>query len=276
MIYKDLYPDIEIQQYLLQNPRSVFFADYAFDSRYLSMVDILRLGLSQRVILVDGNERNRSFLKTAQRVNLSPMDLKEQVYSVSLDAAKAEITNVPSGWQYTFDLPDDFPFYLSTTVFTFDHASWRLSVNGRFLEPMQGQLTSPDTFDVQNIQEKKMTILLPDKLGPRADIKLQVKLPDRISAVWKDTYDDIGFTYQAPKDGWLVFNYPYDDKWELTIDGQKTPISHVDRYFIGAPISSGGAPNFTAVLAAYLVAFLGFNFHGPKRHFVPWNYLLWH
>ena len=49
--YKNLYPDGEIQQYLAHNPRTIFFADYAFDSGFLSLADIMHAGLERRVIL---------------------------------------------------------------------------------------------------------------------------------------------------------------------------------------------------------------------------------
>jgi len=236
--YKDLYPDLEIQQYLKMNPRTVFFADFAFDSRNIRLFDILRYNLQQRVIMVNPEAFNRAFLNTTGKIYVPPMDFKEKFYDVSLDWMKAAIHQGPSGWEYTLDLPKDFPFYLSTTVFTNDYAAWKLVVNGRVLGPMQGKLTTPYTYDVQNIQDKKLTILLPDKI-PQADIKLQVKLPDRVLGVWKNTYDDLGLTLEAPKAGWLVFNYPYDMKWELTVDGLKTPLSQVNNYFIGAPISGG-------------------------------------
>jgi len=237
--YKNLYPDLEIQQYLTGNQRIIFFADYAFDSRYIRLADILRLNLGQRVVMVDPEGYNRPFLKTAERVYISPMNFEDKFYNVSLDWSKAEIHKSPSGWEYTFELPKDFPFYLSTTVFTNDYTSWKLMVGNRLLSPMQGKLTAPFTYDVQNIQDKKLTILWPDERVPQRDIKLQVKLPERVLNVWKNTYDDLGLTYEAPKAGWLVFNYPYDEKWELTIDGRKTPLSKVNRYFMGAPISGG-------------------------------------
>jgi hypothetical protein len=237
--YKNLYPDIEIQRYLAENSRNIFFADHAFDSRYLSFTDILRLNLEQRVIIVDPEENNRPFLKTAERVNISPMNFEEKFYNVSLNWTKAKVHKTSAGWEYTFDLPKDFPSYLSTTVFTNDYASWKLMVGNRVLDPMQGVLTTPFTFDVQNIQEKKLTVVLPDVAAPEAGIRLQVKLPRGILDVWKNTYDDFGMTYEAPKSGWLVFNYPYDKKWELTIDNHETPISKVNRYFMGAPISGG-------------------------------------
>jgi len=237
--YKDLYPDFEIQQYLGDNQRTIFFADFAFDSKYIKLADILRLNLGQRVVIAEANEYNSSFLKTTDRVYMPPLDLSERIYNVPLEWNKAKIHKKSEGWEYSFDVPKDFPSYLSTTVFTNDYGSWRLMINGRLLGPMQGELTTPFTYDVQNIQDRKITILLPDTKVPQEAANLQVKLPKGILDVWKNTYDDLGLTYDAPRAGWLVFNYPYDEKWELSIDNQNIPLSKVDRYFMGAPISGG-------------------------------------
>ena len=107
------------------------------------------------------------------------------------------------------------------------------------VEPDAGKIDENFTYDVQNIQDRKLTVLLPDDGKLQGDIELQVKFPQGIHDVWKNTYDDLGLTNEAPQSGWLVFSYPYDEKWELTIDGQKTRLSKVNRYFMGAPISGG-------------------------------------
>lgn len=237
--YKDLYPDMQMQQYLTENPRTISFADYAFDSRYLDYSQIVRLGLTSRVIMADEEPYNRSFIKTIDRVRIPPTEETKKFYNVALDAGKARLHKAPGGWEYQFDLPEDFPAFLSTSILSYDDTSWKLIVNDRELMPMQGKLTTPYTFDVQNVRERKVAMLLPEEIKKNADINLQVKLPDRILRIWKNNYDDLGFTYEAPKDGWLVFNYPYDKKWELTIDNYKTPLSRVNRYFIGVPILAG-------------------------------------
>ena len=239
MEYKYLYPDFEIQDYLNRNPQTLFFADYAFDSRDINLANIVQDNVEHWAVSVDRQEYNSSFLNKVGRKYDIPKDVKREFYSISLDQIRPRIHRSSSGWEYIYDLPKNFPSYLSTTVFTYDYASWKLTLNDRILDPMQGELTTPYTYDVQNIQDKKLTILLPDKEGPPADIKLQVKLPNRILNIWKNTYDDLGLTYEAPHAGWLVFHYPFDNKWDLTIDGHKTTISLVNRYFIGAPISGG-------------------------------------
>ena len=278
MAYKDLYPDNEAQQYLIRNPRSIFFADYAFDSRYLRLSDILQYNVGQRVILVDAESFNKDLLKTTEHVYIPAMDFHPRFYQVSLDWKRAQVHQGAFGKEYSFDLPLDFPFYLSTTIFSYDYNSWQLTAARRILDPMQGELTRAYSYDVQNIKQKKLTILWPDGQVPAGDIKLQVKLPDRILNVWKNTNDDLGITFEAPKDGWIVFNYPYDSKWELIIDAKQVPISRVNRCFMGAPITQGKhqilmryfphtSVRFWIFLSMVLsiVCFFGIILHGIKR-----------
>jgi hypothetical protein len=237
-MYRNLYPDTRIQVYLERNPRSIFFADYAFDLRYLSLTDIMQANLDRRVVIVDPKEYNKAFLKKAELVYVNG-PAPENFYHLRLDAAKAKKEGSSTGIDYIFDLPKDFPYYLSTTVFTGDYTSWRLTAGSRTLSPMQGKLTTPWTYDVQNFHHRKLTVRGPkDETLPQA-MELTVKLPEGIRQVWKNTYDDLGLTYEAPRSGWMVFQYPYDARWELNIDGRRVPVSQVNGYFIGAPITPG-------------------------------------
>ena len=68
---------------------------------------------------------------------------------------------------------------------------------------------------------------------------LTVATPAALMDVWRNTQDQFGFTYNNPRSGWWVMHMPYDPKWQLFIDGKKTPIARVNRYFIGAPLSAG-------------------------------------
>lgn len=85
-----------------------------------------------------------------------------------------------------------------------------------------------------------VTVLMPEGEPVGADIvTLIVAQPNELVDVWRNTHDDLGFTYNVARDGWWVIHMPYDSKWQLYIDGVKTPLSKINRYFIGAPVSAG-------------------------------------
>ena len=58
-------------------------------------------------------------------------------------------------------------------------------------------------------------------------------------SVWKNEHDNMGINYHAPREGWLIFHYPYDNRWRLTIDDKPVKLYRVNQYFLGAPIKKG-------------------------------------
>jgi hypothetical protein len=142
--------------------------------------------------------------------------------------------------EYSFNLPDTFPAYASSTVFTKDQYKMTLMLGDHNFQPAQGKLVRPYTFDVQNIQTGMLTILLPQnqKLS-EGTLTLSYTFPSNILNIWKNEHDNFGFDYSASTDGWLVIHYPFDKKWRLSIDGDPVNIYKANKYFIGAPIEKG-------------------------------------
>lgn len=169
--------------------------------------------------------------------NESPQP-KPLTYEFKLSEAAA--CDVSNGKEYSIRLPDDFPSYLSTTVFTDDINSWSLSIDGQMLKVAQGKLVIPWTFDVQNVKTGYLVILLPkDFQVNTTSAKLQVKPLQYLTTVWKNEHDSLGWTYEAQKDGEIVIRYPYDPKWRLTIDDKPFEFHKAEGYFIGFPLAKG-------------------------------------
>jgi hypothetical protein len=167
-----------------------------------------------------------------------PEDFKRHDYE--FPSASGEVHEKPEGMEYQWALPKGFPRYLSTTLFTPDVYLWQLSVGTKQLTPAQGDMVVPWTYDVNNVRDGYVTVLMPagEPIGQEA-IALHVWTPADIVDVWRNTQDEFGFTYNVPRAGWWVMHMPYDPKWQLFIDGTKTPVSKVNRYFIGAPVTAG-------------------------------------
>ena len=162
------------------------------------------------------------------------------VFQHTFNLAEGKLRSADGNLEYSFDLPDGFPNYLATTIFTDDKYSWDARIGNVTLEPAQGKLIRPFTFDVNNVQAGKLNVMLKDSFDVTGrSLSLSVNLPDNIVDIWQNEHDNFGFNYQAPKDGWLVFHYPYDAKWKLTIDGLPATIHRVNEYFIGTPIEKG-------------------------------------
>ena len=141
--------------------------------------------------------------------------------------------------EYMLDIPREIPACFSTTVFTEDYASWHLTVGGIQLTPVQGHLVGANTFDVNNVHEGKVSILLEGNSPPSQQGMLMFKWPEYIKEIWLNTHDRMGFTYVAPGAGWLLLHYPFNKKWQMTVDGKQVELYKANNFFMAAQLSAG-------------------------------------
>lgn len=238
-IFKDIDKDKQIQEYIGRDGRVMYMADAAIAPNQKDYDAILASGLDRRVVQVQGAHLDRvQNLRDVRLPPVSPEYFKQHdyVFPSALGAARGK----PEGIEYQWKLPKDFPRYLSTAVFTTDVYLWHLSVGAKQLIPAQGDLVYPLTFDVNNVRDGYVTVLMPrDMPIGQGTVELHVWTPAQLVNVWRNTQDEFGFTYHVPRGGWWVMHMPFDPKWRLFIDGNKTPLSKINRYFIGAPLSAG-------------------------------------
>jgi|GEM_PF-3487691 len=238
-IFRDIDKDNQIQEYIQRDGRVMYMADAAIAPDQKDYDYILAAGLDRRVIQVEGAHLDKvkdiSAIRLGQAI---PESFKQHDYVFQLASG---VTHQKSGGiEYQWPLPKDFPRYLSTSLFTPDVYLWQMSIGPKQLIPAQGDLVSPFTFDVNNIRDGYVTILVPEGTPVGKDpVTLHVWTQAELVDVWRNTEDQFGFTWNAPRDGWWVMHMPFDPKWQLFIDGVKTPISKINRYFIGAPLSMG-------------------------------------
>jgi len=242
--YKDMYADKDARGYLGIDERLIFLAEYAVPVSDTDLGQILDRGLGRDVVMVDSERedlpRLLSRLPRARGKGQAGRALPQRELKFHFPFYKSQYHNVGSNVEYSFDLPGDFPSYISTTVFTDDRNNIRLTVAGKELSSVQGKLLEPFTYDIQNVREGKLFLLLPETFDIRAkEAILELKLPADIRGIWRNEHDNLGLDYVAPNDGWLVFHFPYDEKWRLKIDDKPAEVFRVNNYFIGTPVKKG-------------------------------------
>ncbi len=156
-----------------------------------------------------------------------------------LDLGQAKRISRRQFMEYRVQLPKSFPSYLSTSVFTADAGLISLKLDTYNLSPVQGALTQPADFDVNNIKKGYLLFAWPVQMSPPTRAMLRIEAPPEITKLWRYTNDELGFDYAAKKDGILTIHYPYDAKWELIIDGQVTKLHKVQDAFLGIPLKQG-------------------------------------
>ncbi len=238
-IFKGVDKDGLIQEYIHRDGRIMYMADAAIAPDPQKFAAILASHLDRRVVQAEGG--HAELIQNFKDLNLPaalPQNFLRHDYAFTLEKARSR--RRPEGMEYQWPLPKDFPKYLATGVLTPDVYLWHCLVNGRELLPAQGALVYPGTFDVNNLRDGYMTVLLSqdDVLGPEP-LQLHVLTPAELKEVWRNTEDQFGLTYTAARDGWWVIHMPYDPHWQLFVDGLKTPVTQINHYFIGTPLSAG-------------------------------------
>jgi hypothetical protein len=239
MAFRNLYQDEWTKIYLGRQRRLIDFRDYGIQASQADLSVLLSRNLESNILLVNDQKADHltdpaHLLRPEQSANI------QQWRHFAFSMASAHARKAGKLMEYGFKLPADFPNYLSTGVFTRDYNSWQLNLGQKVLLPVQGMLMDPYTFDVQNVREGWLTVLLPaQEIVRDVTLELKVKMPDYISDVWRNEHDHLGITFNTPHDGWMILHYPYDIKWHLSVDDKPAALYRVNQYFMGAPVSKG-------------------------------------
>ena len=262
MTYKDLHTDTESQDYLRKDHRIIFQANYAVDADLLNQSQDYNQKVFSKLGLVGSGSSLVDFINDRYVVSVegvegripndfseSNVDLREEVqnnqksprittFSFLLEDGQSRSSKGLT--QYSFKLPKGFPLYISSGLFTKDQFNVEVSVGGQKLKPAQGDLVRPYTFDLQNIRTGMFLVQLPEEynINNRSAI-LGLKHNPDILDVWRNENDNLGINYAASRDGWLIFHFPYDERWKITINEKPVKVYRVNKYFIGFPIQQG-------------------------------------
>ena len=235
-----------MRSYVSQNSQLFFFAKDAVQKGPGIFENIIRRQLTQDVMMVEGPE---SSVKNEIPPQVVPVHQGEdQWFSIPED-----VKDHSPGWVYEngmaiwdFPIPGLIPDYFATNIFTHDRwvRFFIQSADQKYieLEPVQGQLLRPMTFDVQNIKEGKVFVALPGNtsfVGLKGVLFLKMKDASGITSVWLHHSDATGITFEAPADGWLGVQFPYDPKWRIELDGKSIHFYRANKSFIGFPITQG-------------------------------------
>lgn len=243
--YKRLATDQSLQKYIQKNNQLIYQADMAISEGDNVMEEILSKSYEIKIIVVDKdpNISNIYFPKLSEIKGVYANDPPAQKIKKTKFAISAgKRTSINDLVFLQFVLPQDFPQYITTTVYTNDAKLMNVKIGDKILQPVQGNLISAFTYDVQNISTGKLTIALPvDFTLSNSDIEFAYpeKTDTGIINIYRNEPDNLGLNYNASHDGWLVFHYPYDNKWIVKMDGKTKELFRVNYSFMGVPVEKG-------------------------------------
>jgi hypothetical protein len=237
--------DPAMWDYVHQNDQLFYFASYGVKQGPGVFENIVRRQLTKEVLMVQGDEPS---LKEDIPPRIARLPVVEDQW-LSVTREYDDLSNLvyENGIVIAeFPLMGLIPDYFASNIFT--SSPWvRFFIqtpDQKFTElaPAQGQLLRPMTFDVQNIKEEKVFVALPANMsfaGVKGLLLLKMKDASGITSVWRHHSDETGITFQAPANGWLGIQFPYDPKWRIEVDGKQAHFYRANKSFIGLPITQG-------------------------------------
>lgn len=242
--------DPSMLTYLQQNNEFIFLASAAIKASPDALSRITGAGLAKQVVEV---EDPAGELKLPGQW---PAGISNKEEDFQYNQITGTFDQIPLIYNYrlrdgmiisSLQLPAAFPDYLATSLFPPEQHYLRFFIEGegnqwKEFQHAQGELIRPYTFDVQNIQKGVLTSAFPENDYQRHR-KYVLFYPSSenqgVEGLWRRQFDNLGITYRAKKDGWLVGHYPYDSKWRISVDGKEVPYYRVNETFIGFPLARG-------------------------------------
>lgn len=244
--YANLAHDPVMQQYIQSQEELVFFADIA-TAEPGTLQKIVDDNDQHHIITVDRPSVDAGWyvptLEEAQtivsnRTHVVMRQWKEKIWHLR-DGEKI----VHQGQAvYLFRLPETFPSYLTSGIFTQDRSLITVTVGEKELQPAQGELFLPYTYDVQHLMTDHLAIAIPLSVTEETlpvTLRAVATYTDEVTAVHTNHPDYVSMDYQSPADGWIVFHYPYDPKWHVKIDEQSVPTYRANSDFLAVPVRGG-------------------------------------
>ncbi len=243
--------DPQMATYLMQNNEFIFLAQAGINASPDALSRICSAGLARQVVEV-GDPQHKLNLPDQWPEGIINKDQEDLKYSQLLAALEDVTYQSEYHLQgdmivFTWHLPSSFPAHLASSLFPSEQRYLRFLVEGtteawKELQPTQGELIRPYTFDVQNIKKGDLKAAFPVNDFPlhRKAVLLYPSSENQgVEGLWRRQFDNLGITYRAKRDGWLVAHYPYDSKWRISVDGQPVTYYRVDKSFIGFPLTRG-------------------------------------
>lgn len=244
--YANLSREKVLQRLLGEENRLIYQADMGVGENVGTLESILDNHLNKSVITISKNP-NIPGLFSSDLVNELKFKTPNKEEAIKMKEIKwlkegSNVSNRNGLRYYIYELPSDFPKYLTTGIYTNDISLLKAKLGDSDLQPGQGALISPYTFDVQNYISGSLTVALPGN-SEDGEKTVSLQYPETpatgIINIWRNEPDNLGFDYKSEKDGWLVFQYPYDKKWRILLDNSLVETYKVNLSFLGIPVKKG-------------------------------------
>ena len=213
--FEKIYDDENIKTFLQQNENLYFFTN--------SLCDNLNSCLEDRELSSFNKDKNLTFDVIKFYIKNSKSFIKKNNFNI-----------------YEFDLPNNLNKTLASTFFTKDRDLLKLKFDNNELNAVQGKINREYEFDIRNINQNSIFVSIPKNANK--DLPIIFEYINLNNYHWVNPVsvknDYLEFNYISKDNGRLIFLYPYDNKFSLTINGKMTSFKKID-IFMDIPIQKG-------------------------------------
>ena len=270
--YRNLHFDPVFRTYLARDTRLSFLADVAVRDEPGVFEQLVDQGLERRAIVVSGADdmADSYTADIGSRVRTSQTETSQSAWhEIRFRVRDAIEAHDDDGGarRLLFRLSDSFPKWLASTPLTDDRENLSVRLDDMELIPVQGWLDRPGRFDLQNIRQGALAILVTEESATDADkeVVLRYRFTSPVNAgnVRIFTPDEIGFTLQLEKPRWLVMHMPYDERWRFSVNGKNWPHYRANRSFTAVQLPAGS----NVILVSYWPG-------SPLRWLIPASFVV--
>lgn len=241
-------------EYLARTNRLFIRADWAVAGNETELSEIVRRGMTDKVVIlnVDGVEqdslirsgKNITSLPLVQSVVFNlPVDARSDIQEIAVPLASARsMTSTHSDFELFIADSASIPQFMGTAIFTQESQRFRAAIGNKELSPVQGEVTRPFSFDINNVVPGAMVFSLPRDFPTKdATLRIEYDSPFRagIVDVFMNTNDNLGIVVKSASNGWLLYHSPFDRRWQVTINGQPSAAYRANGVFMAVPIETG-------------------------------------
>ena len=212
----------------------------SFARLHLATDEYVRLQKDPRNVVWGRSRQAEEEARTVQLVIEPPGAAWQRDFFFPVAAARKE--RVRGGVRYSWRLPDDFPSEMASSVMP----GMERCVSGwwgpQALQPAQGRLVRPESFDVRNIHRDRVYVLSRSEVAAGTELRVRVEKPDPV-LTWRELRQDrLDFTVRnGGQERWLMIHYPYDEAWRARVNGKEQPIFRANGFFMAVRMPPGEA-----------------------------------
>ena len=242
---KNLSSDSLIQEYLINNKELISFKKniYELNNNNLEKVSD-SFDINKNYFFIN-SEKNKIKYDENFSILLSKNNLNKKIHKFKIKFNKANIIKSKIKDNFViihYKLPDDFPENFFSSKIKNYNKKIQIdilyeNINANTIHTL---FEDNEVFNINSLKENYLILKLDNRnLSEIKYINIKFDLNYTLLNIFNNSMDNLSFNYNAEDDGYLIVNYPYDKKWNISVNNIHSNIYKANKYFFAFKINKG-------------------------------------